>query len=644
MQITQKSEKMLLEKFEMVMNRLNEAKPTTSLRSMSPEVVFDTAVKNLQKSDVFFSNELSRLRKIRVKANENTPTGSNTMEVDGKSLWYHDNFIKELVDTFHMIEAVEAIIVHELLHIRFKHLIQFAKELNSPNKNIRDLVNIATDLAINDLISGNRFFPKFKSILIPGVNPEKEPFVSLEKGKSARYYFNKLLDYYKNQSQQPQQGQPQDQQGQGQGQDQKPSEGDSGGEEGQESGEGSEHGEKEGQKGDKSGEGDETGEGGGEGSEGEPTDGDGEGEGGEGGEEGQSGGKAGKPSKKAGEEKGQGEGGEEASQGPQQISKGGTPGTGAGPLQIPDWVSDLSKQTGQIVAPKPSEGKTLEDEIAKMESELTDELNKSNEQKQLEKDRGIVRSGAFSGVEYEKRDVKVQSKIPWSAIVKKFLTTIDRKDKNILRPSRRSMSIDPTGRAVEGTYTGYSLDELFVIIDVSGSTSGTLQNILGDLVTAVNIPEFSKASALRIITFNHDIQSEIVMVNRFGQQIKSIMPSRNFIPETDKVLAPRATKGQTFNFNDLFGKISPQLKNVLSFASGGGTIITPVFDGMRKLGAMQPKFLVIITDGELGGNDERTLKFAAQKYQMFWGLTKGLKNLYITFPGLKYDISEGQGE
>ena len=178
-------------------NVLSEEAPTRPLSDLEKFAIQEVnkAVEAVQNSDVFFSKIIAGMKRIM-------SYNGDTMSTDGKNLLYNPNFVKELVD-YGGNHSVQGIIVHEILHIAFSHHYAFAKELDQAiktgNEQLKWLVNVACDLAINSFLIGRPGFPQ-ENIFIPSVSPNREPFISFPKDKDARWYYNQLVEYYKNKS------------------------------------------------------------------------------------------------------------------------------------------------------------------------------------------------------------------------------------------------------------------------------------------------------------------------------------------------------------------------------------------------------------------------------------------------------------
>jgi len=615
---------------------------TTGLKNLPASQIMKMAIEKTSSESPFYSGLLGSLKLI-----ESETISGGTMSTNGTNIAYSPTFVKHLIDKYTIIEAIQAIVVHELLHVRYNHHAEFAIELTQGNEQLRKLVNWACDLAINDFLYRRPGFPKKENVFGPGISPNEEPFNKLPKGKDARYYFAKLLEYFKKQNEKQQQkddladeiqkaleqqggeeqpdqgnqGQPdknqkgqqsqdkkQDQSGQhedGDGSGEASSDGeetDSDETEGSGSGDGSEAGEETDEQSDEAGSG---GHGGdvGDGSETE----------GEGGEEGDSVGKTGKTNEKS--SKGS--------------SKTRTAGISAGDLSIPEIneilknlpeeLDALSKCMGEIQAPQEQPGKTMEEIISEIKQK--NDLVTSRAKKDFDKlkEQGKLPTGPYTDIGIE-TDIEVKSKIPWDEIVNDFLTQSAKNERTYHRPSRTSVMPMPgeknwraTKNPVLPSRGGSGVGEFVVVVDTSGSNVEASRKMFPEIATACTIKQFVDSSALRLVAFDSHIRDEYIFTNS-GSDFESILPGGDSVPE-DHVFPLEYDEGDKITGNDM---------NRFSLSHGGSTRITPVIDGLRRL-SVHPPLVVIITDGEF--YDSSDLEFVADiannnPFDIIWILTR----------------------
>ncbi len=626
-------------------------------KSFSAESEIEKAIENIQRSDVFFSRILAGLEYISVP--------SKTMSTDGKVIKYNPEFVEELVK-YGGNNSVQGILVHEILHIALGHHLEFANELNRATKTNDEklswLVNVAADLAINSLLYQRPGFPK--NVFIPGVNPQEEPFKSFPKDKDARWYFNQLVSFYK--------------------QNNKPESGEQG--ESGESGEQSEDDNSENEQ--SSGQNDKTdktesknspegkdprGEssqsdtqksksGGGGESEGEDDDNDGGEQSGstsgstdsteEDGSEGDGGG--GEDSDSNGEEAGgsksgsgdkqsegassrQGSGGQSSGRsggdgmgeagGDGEVGGGGSGGDGdggeydTGDMKIPDRLMDKYLSTGEISAPTDIAPEDLSKKQHEHEQDMKDFERDSRKIEKIKSMRGQSNyGGAYSGIGYNKF-IKEQNRIPWNQIINEFLT---QNDKSRVTYKRRNRRIRP-GSFVSGSFSDFwnssnkeiiipsrydkKLNELIFIVDVSGSNQQAASEIFPELKAAINSSGFGNQSSLRLVSFNTAIEDEYIFTFNPSKDYKSLKVPNTPFPK-EKIIIPKG--------NDL---VSDADLHRFQWRLGGGTVISPVFDALQTL-KDEPPFIIILTDGEFGYSDKEMLNKGNFKFKIIWVMTR----------------------
>lgn len=563
------------------------------VQGFSADQEVSKAIAEIQLSDAFFSKIIAGMSKYTSKG--------GTMSTDGKNLTYNPEFVKKLVQ-YGGNNSVQGVIVHEILHIAFGHHLAFAKELDEAVKkndeNLKSLVNIACDLAINDFLKGRPGFPQ--DLYIPGVNPNEEPFKSFPPNKDARWYFNQLVDFYKN-------NKPQDS---GKSDDQKPQDdqkSDDGGDEGQQGGgdapQGEEQAEGEGAEGGgegtpQEGSGDEEGE-----ADGEPSEGKGE-EGGTGGGEGE--GKQGKP---------QPSGSPQSDQGGQS----GAGGQAADDQKINDLPQDLIekyKQTGEISAPSDMTPDEAVNNQQQHEQDMKEYERDARKIDEIKERKGIGRhGGAYSGINY-RNFIKDQSRIPWNQIINEFLSKSENSRQSYRRPSRRMAGLN-----FDDFYHGGSkeiimpsrqekkLNELIFIVDVSGSNEQAANAVFPELVAAINSSGFGQQSSLRLVSFNANIEDEYVFSFNPSNDYMSLKFPNRKVPQ-EKIIVPDG--------NEL---IKAEDAHRFNWRVGGGTRFLPVLKALDNL-PEQPPFIVVLTDGEFFGEEVELLQKGLFKFKIIWVMTR----------------------
>lgn len=544
----------------------------------SPRWKLKQAIGNVQRTDVFFAGVLNRM--LSTFEQMERPEYTKTMCVDGKNLFYNPEFVKNIP-----MEELETILVHEILHIVLGHHIAFSNELKLNNENIRYLVNVATDLAINHMLRGR---PLPANVLFPG----KGEFVDMPEGKDARWYYYKLIEKYQNK--------PKDQ----------PEEGDKGddskeddeGEEGSEGSDGSE-----------STEGDDSE--GAEGTEGEESEGgEGEGEGtGEGEGEGEGEGKGSGKGKGSGGS-GSGGGGEGEEEEGERTGEGEDKGTGklepAIPdVTIPEHVKQATESTGRIEADPDATPENASSEMAKHSSELQKDLADAEQIEQKREQQGFgAGSGAGGGKGYGinyKDIVKPKSNIPWNQILSNFTSLPQKTDKSYMVPNPRFAEyMKNTGIFMAG-YKEDKVKELDILVDVSGSMpKSACEKIFNEIAQISKSKSFGMRSMIRLVTFDTIIQSENVFSN-IKSPVKSIATGKP-VPKENMHSLP-------LNEN--------VFKNFKWSVSGGGTSINSCLEGIKKL-KPTPELVIVLTDGYFMGNEISYLNSNPKlPFQIVWLMT-----------------------
>lgn len=131
----------------------------------------------LDNNKIFFAGLLNQIIK---KETTSIPTAGICIENGNIYLYYNPKFLEEIKEKEGIAKA-QGILEHELLHLVFDHISRA-----SIFKRHQELYNIATDMAINQLIDSN-ILPK-KAIKL--IYPEQ---FNLPKKKDAEYYYKELL-------------------------------------------------------------------------------------------------------------------------------------------------------------------------------------------------------------------------------------------------------------------------------------------------------------------------------------------------------------------------------------------------------------------------------------------------------------------
>jgi predicted metal-dependent peptidase len=658
----------------------------------------DKAIEAVQDSDVFFMRIIATMKKI-------LDHQTDTMSTDGKNLRYSPKFVHELIHDNGNI-SVQAIIVHEILHIAFKHHIEFAKELAQASKNNNRkhhrLINIACDLAINSFLVGRRGWPD--GFYVPGQG--EDPYRSFPLKKDARWYYNKIIKHYKDNPEE--RNQPPSDDGNKSGGESKENQlkvgskvkinrtgqvgtitrinpdntyevdilsestlqelyinlmesysideltpindsddnGQDGGEDGQDGGEDGQDGGDDGQDGGQEG--------------GEDSDGGQEGgQGGQGGEEDSEGGQGGEEDSEGGQEGGQGgqeggqggqggQGGEEDSEGGQEGGQGG----GFGDVMSTDDIEDLlpdeivdgvpaEKTPGDIDTPPEVQGidpdtpefeKKLSEVGSKEEQDLKDTARESDKQNKKREELGRGRSrGTWSDVLDWKSIFEDKGKIPWQAILRKFLTQRSRSGTNWGKPSKRNFALNfsdfskqQDGQLFEPRKEDKKLNELMLLVDVSASNKEAAEKVFPEIREAINSSGFGKRSSLRLVSFDAGIQDEFI-ITKFPSRVPSLRSDRSHVPE-ENIFVPK--RGKSF--------LSDADMQRFKWVYGGSTEIGSVLEAINKL-PQKPPFVVVLTDGEFYGNDPEYLRNANFQYEIIWIMTQDNGEKY---KGTTYNLYE----
>jgi len=147
----------------------------------------------------FYATILSKLVKVETNA---VPTAAVGFNKFGKlTMYYNKDFILS-----HSLEQAQGVVVHEVLHVFFRHLIRF--KIDKDNKHLHKIYNIGMDMAIN------QYIPHLPDGC---VYPNMEPY-NFEKDKNADHYIEELKKLAEKENECPKCGsqmQPQQQNDQG---------------------------------------------------------------------------------------------------------------------------------------------------------------------------------------------------------------------------------------------------------------------------------------------------------------------------------------------------------------------------------------------------------------------------------------------
>lgn len=148
---------------------------------MDAETLILKAKIRLQKNNPFFAYLVANLKFIR-----KDEVVTMAVDING-NCYYNSKFVDGL-----RLEEIECVITHEVLHIVFEHLIR-GKHLES-----QELMNVACDMVINNMLVGNNFYLPNGSI-IPYNNSFTFMGVEIEKinKKTAIMIYQELLQKLK---------------------------------------------------------------------------------------------------------------------------------------------------------------------------------------------------------------------------------------------------------------------------------------------------------------------------------------------------------------------------------------------------------------------------------------------------------------
>jgi len=578
-------------------NRFQGIKPELIPIIKKAEEKMSWAIKNVQLNDVFFSGILDRMipnQSIQM-INFNEPT----MYTDGKGLFYNPEFVNKLP-----LDAVETVIVHEILHVAFGHHLAFA-DIAKNHQNLWKLVNIACDLAINHLLKDRSGF--YKRMLLAG----KGEFKDFPQGLDAREYYNLLLKKYQKQPPPPEQPEEQGgEQGEGQGEE---GEGEGSGQGEDDKGETGEGG------GSEQGEEGQEGEGEGSGGEGEGEEGEGEGSGsgegeGEGEGTGTGTGKGGKPSKG----KGTGQGGAGAGQSQAEQDQN---------VEIPSDVVQSSQELGRISTPEGVTPQNQTQEQTKHDHEVEKEAAQADSIEQKRNEAGIQSSGYGKGssafVNQNYRDLfKQKSNLPWNTILAEFLSSMERTDRSYSVMNKRfSEFTRKTGMLMPG-YKEDKLKDLVFLVDISGSMPRTAcEKVFGEIAAVTKLKVFGSNSSIRLITFDDGPLSEDIFTADPNIKYRSVVNPDQFVDRSRVYRLPLSeTVFSTFKWT----------------SGGGGTRIKPALQNIERYLKPLPALVIILTDGYFNMDDNDYINSVKLPYKTVWLMTTD-----ITFSqGKTFHLSE----
>lgn len=538
------------------------------------------SIRNIQNNDVFFSGILDRMIPNDVKnmINPNQPT----MYTDGKGLFYNPEFVNRIP-----LDAVETVIVHEILHVAFGHHLAFA-DISANHKNLWELVNIACDLAINHLLKDRSGF--FKDLLLAG----RGEFKDLPQGLDAREYFNILIKKYKKPPAQPQ---PQSQQQDSQN---KPEDGEGGGQ------------------GDSSSEQEDQATGGDTGTGEDVDSGDtgddiGDGKGTTQGEtEGETDGRGSEASTGSGGSAG------EAGSGVEKTSRSGTT-SGVDTqseldknIQVPQDVVDRSEVLGRIGTPQGITEENKDNEIIKHEQNMQEEASESEQIEDHRREEGIQSAGYGKGssqfVKGDYREMfKQKSNLPWNVILANFLTSSERSDRSYSVVNTRFADFTKrTGILMPG-YKEDKLKELLFLVDVSGSMPrAATQKVFGEISTVSNSKSFGSGSIIRLYSFDNGLLSETIFTPEKKGRYRSIINPDKLVDESNIYSLP----------------LNESVYNSFKWSSGGGgTHIAPALENIKKYLKPLPALVIVLTDGYFFDSDRKYLNSVDLPYKTVWLMT-----------------------
>jgi len=120
----------------------------------------------------FYATILSKM--VKVVASSKVPTAAVGFNTFGKlTLYYNEDFVLKLP-----LEKAQGVLIHEILHVFFRHLIRF--KIDKSNFHLAKIYNLGMDIAINQYINH-----------LPDGCVFPDTF-NFEKDKNADYYIEKL--------------------------------------------------------------------------------------------------------------------------------------------------------------------------------------------------------------------------------------------------------------------------------------------------------------------------------------------------------------------------------------------------------------------------------------------------------------------
>jgi predicted metal-dependent peptidase len=153
------------------------------------------------------------------------------------------------------------------------------------------------------------------------------------------------------------------------------------------------------------------------------------------------------------------------------------------------------------------------------------------------------------------------------------------------------------------------LNELIVIVDVSGSNAQAANAIFPELISALNASGFGNESSLRLVSFNTKVEDEYIFSFNPKSDYDSMKTIGSNVPD-EKIIIP-----------DSDSLIGQDDLNRFNWYVGGGTIIAPVFKALDSL-PKQPPFVVVLTDGEFYGEESKRLAEGnITKSNIIWVMT-----------------------
>ena len=333
--------------------------------------------------------------------------------------------------------------------------------------------------------------------------------------------------------------------------------------------------------------------------------------------------------------------GDELSQGP---SQGAGSGTGEGEtdgefgeggveggdlddtrdLNIPEDLMDNYKQTGEITAPEDVDEGDPDAKLQDHEQDMKDSQRDAKKIEEIKKQRGTGSGGgAYSNVDYSGM-FEEKARIPWNQIINEFLTQNERSATTYRRPSRRMAGInfsdfyaDQEEELIMPDRYDEKLNELMLIVDVSGSNQKAANSVFPEITEAINSSGFGKESALRLVSFNSDVEDEYIFTF-LPKEYQSLKHLYQKVPE-EKIIIP--SEGDQL--------VSDKDINRFQWRIGGGTRISPVFEALETL-REKPPFIVVLTDGEFNQQDLEMIRKGNFSFKVIWILTN---DYYLKYNG-----------